>query len=332
MRTAFFSAKKFEIETFSLVNNKQGHEILYFESVLTPQTASLAQGYDCICAFVNDDLSAEVLHTLKAGGTNLIALRSAGFNHVDIETANKIGLKVVRVPEYSPYAIAEHVVALIQTLNRKTHRAYNRVREGNFSLDRLVGFDLNKKKVGIIGVGKIGKILAKIMTGFGCEVLLFDNRKDESFALKYKCRFTSVSEIFEKSDIISLHIPLTKDTVHFIDYKELEKMKRGVMLINTGRGGLINTKALIDALKSGHIGSAGLDVYEEEEGVFFSDFSDKILNDDMLVRLISFPNVLITGHQAFLTREALTGIAETTLKNISDFESGRPLVNEIRLN
>jgi len=328
MKIAFFDARSYEKEAFDRANTNL-HEIHYLEPRLVQTTAKLAQGFQCVCAFANDQLNAENLEILKTGGTSLLALRCAGFNHVDLVAAKKLGLKVVRVPEYSPYAIAEHVVAMIQTLNRKTHRSYNRVREGNFSLDGLVGFDLHGKTVGIIGTGRIGKVLAKIMTGFGCHVLLNDLNKDENFATEMGCRYTDQDELFKKADIISLHIPLTPKTRHFIDNNAFSKMKKGVMFINTGRGALIDTKALINALKSGQVGHAGLDVYEEEEGVFFQDLSGKILTDDILARLLTFSNVLITGHQGFLTREALTNIAETTLKNISDFEQSLPLSNEV---
>jgi D-lactate dehydrogenase len=291
----------------------------------------LALGFNCVCAFANDHLDAPTLKALKAGGTNLIALRSAGFSHVDLSAANKLDLKVVRVPEYSPYAIAEHVVALIQTLNRKTHRAYNRVREGNFSLDGLVGFDLHGKTIGIIGTGRIGKVLAKIMTGFGCRVLLNDIHRDEILAGELRCRYTDLEEIFRECDIISLNVPLTPETRYFINENTLSKMKKGVMLINAGRGALIDTQALISALKSGQVGSAGLDVYEEEEDIFFQDLSGKIISDDILARLMTFSNVLITSHQGFLTQEALANIAKTTLENISEFEMGKKLTNVVEM-
>lgn len=331
MKIAFFDTHPFEKEAFNRANSNLLHEIFYFEPRLMETTASLAHGFPCVCAFANDRMNASTLEILKAGGTKLLALRSAGFNHVDLQASARLGMKVMRVPEYSPYAIAEHVVALVQTLNRKTHRAYNRVREGNFSLTGLVGFDLHGKTIGIIGTGRIGKVLARIMTGFGCNVLLHDYQYDEKFANETHCHYTGVEEIYHTADIISLHLPLTPDTRHFINADTLKKMKRGVMLINTGRGALIDTKALIDALKSGHIGYAGLDVYEEEEGVFFQDLSGLILNDDDLARLLTFPNVLITSHQGFLTSEALSNIAETTLLNVSAFEKGGPLTNEVKL-
>lgn len=330
MKILFFDTHPFEKEAFEKANAVYKHEIHYVEPRLIETTALLAKDFPCVCAFANDRLNASTLETMKNGGTKLVALRSAGFNHVDLTAAKQLELKVVRVPEYSPFAIAEHVVALIQTLNRKTHKAYNRVRDGNFSLNGLVGFDLHGKTIGIIGTGRIGAVLAKIMTGFGCTVLLNDLKCDENLINEFHCRYTGVDEIFKQADIISLHIPLTPGTRHFIDHKALSQMKKGVMLINTGRGALIDTQALINALKSGQVGYAGLDVYEEEEGVFFQDLSGQILGDDMLARLLTFSNVLITSHQGFLTHEALSNIAETTLKNISEFEAGEKLTNEVK--
>lgn len=329
MKIAFFDTRPYEKDVFLKENDHFKHEINFLESRLNHLTAPLAQDHKCVCAFVNADLKADTLKILKDGGTELIALRCAGFNNVDIEMAKKLGMRVVRVPEYSPHAIAEHVLALIQTLNRKTHRAYNRVREGNFSLNGLMGFDLYQKTIGIIGVGKIGKVLAQIMNGFGCQVLLNDLYPDESFAKSINARYVSLDEIFQNSDIISLHVPLTPQTHYFINEATLNKMKFGVMLINTGRGALINTRDLINALKTGQVGQAGLDVYEEEENFFFQDLSGQILTDDVLARLLTFPNVLITSHQAFLTNEAMKGIASTTLSNISDFEAGRTLRNAV---
>jgi D-lactate dehydrogenase len=329
MKIAFFDTHPFEKKAFEKANQNFNHELHYLDSRLIESTALLAKDYPCICAFANDSLNAEALKILKAGGTKLIALRSAGFNHVDLNAAKELELIVVRVPEYSPYAIAEHVVAMIQTLNRKTHRAYNRVREGNFSLNGLVGFDLHGKTVGIIGTGRIGKVFARIMTGFGCKVLLHDSIPDIPFSHELKCQYTDVDDLLKQSDIISLHIPLNPGTRHFIDDKAISKMKKGVMLINSGRGALVDTKALISGLKTGHIGYAGLDVYEEEEGVFFQDLSGTILGDDDLSRLLSFPNVLITSHQGFLTQEALNNIAVTTLENIRSYERGETLVNRI---
>lgn len=325
MKLAFFDDHSYEHEVFEKANANFKHEIVYFESALTPATAHLAKGFPSVCAFVNDCLNENCLRILAEGGTKIVALRSAGFNHIDLKAARSLNLTVVRVPEYSPYAVAEHAVALIQTLNRKTHRAFNRVREGNFALDRLVGFDLHGKTVGVIGAGKIGKVFINIMNGFACRVLAYDLYPDP----KVKAEFVTLEKIFRESDIISLHVPLTKETRHLIDGSAISLMKENVMLINTGRGALVDTMALITALKERKIGAAGLDVYEEEEGVFFHDFSDKILTDDVLARLMTFSNVLITGHQAFLTLEALRNIAETTLGNITAFERGLPLRNAV---
>lgn len=328
MKIAFFDTHQFERNIFQKENEKFNHEIAFFESRLTEQTANAVAGYPCVCAFVNDRLDSKTLQAISANGTRLIALRSAGFNHVDLESARDFGLQVVRVPEYSPHAVAEHAVALILSLNRKIHRAYNRVREGNFSLDGLVGFDLYKKTVGVVGTGRIGSVLAKIMNGFGCQVLAFDRMQNPTLVAA-GVQYVSLDELLRKSDIISLHVPLTPETHYIIDSKALLLTKPGVMLINTGRGALIDTKALIQHLKSGHIGCAGLDVYEEEEGIFFENLSDQILQDDQLARLLTFPNVLLTSHQAFLTEEALTNIAQTTLQNIAEFENGKDLSNEV---
>ncbi len=329
MKVIVFDSHSYERLAFNAANVNFNFDLTFLDLRLTPESAFAAKGFDAVCAFVNDKLTRETLQILKSGGVGLVALRSAGFNHVDLPAARSLDLPIVRVPEYSPYAVAEHVVALIQTLNRNTHRSYNRVREGNFSLHGLVGFDLHGKTVGVVGVGKIGKVLAQIMRGFGCRVLLCDRTTDERFARTHGCQYVSRDELFRESDIISLNLPLSPETRHCIDEAALGKMKPGVMLINTGRGALIDTQALIQGLKSGHIGAAGLDVYEEEEAVFFRDLSSHILTDDILARLLTFPNVIVTGHQAFLTREALRNIADTTLENIRAFERGAPLVNEV---
>ncbi len=329
MKVLVFDAHSYERDSFQGANAHYDFTLTFLELRLTPQTAAAAKGFDVVCAFVNDVLNRETLEILKSSGVCLIALRSAGFNHVDLPAARSLGLPVVRVPEYSPYAVAEHAVALIQTLNRKIHRSYNRVREGNFSLEGLVGFDLHGKTVGILGVGKIGKVLAQILRGFGCRVLLNDLTPDDDFARTHACHYVSRDELLAQSEIISLNLPLSPKTRHCIDEAALAKMRPGVMLINTGRGALIETRALIEGLKSGHIGAAGLDVYEEEEAIFFRDLSGHILTDDLLARLLTFPNVIVTGHQAFLTREALRNIADTTLASIHSFERGEPLVNEV---
>jgi D-lactate dehydrogenase len=278
---------------------------------------------------VNDRLDAQALDVLRRSGVQLAALRSAGFNHVDLPAARAAGIRVVRVPEYSPYAVAEHAVALLLALNRKIHRAFNRVREANFSLDGLVGFDLHGKTAGLIGTGRIGAVMATILHGFGCHLLAADPRPDTALAGALGLRYVDAQDLYRQADVISLHVPLTAATRHMIDAGALASMKPGVVLINTGRGALIDTRALIDALKTGRVGAAGLDVYEEEERVFFRDLSDHVLQDDVLARLLTFPNVLITAHQGFLTREALHNIAEATLASIHAFERGEPLVNEV---
>lgn len=330
MRIAVFDTHTYDRQAFLAANGSFGHDLHFFEPRLTSATAALAAGYPAVCSFVNDRLDRDTLVRLREGGVKIIALRSAGYNHVDLKAAEEFGLPVVRVPEYSPYAVAEHAVALMLSLNRKVHRAFGRVREANFSLDGLVGFDMHGKTVGLIGTGRIGGVLAKIMCGFGCTVLAHDLKPRADLVEAHQIRFVSLDELYRESDIISLHVPLTPATRHLIDAAALDAMKPGVMLINTGRGALIDTPALIAALKRGHVGSAGLDVYEEEEGVFFSDLSDQVLQDDVLARLLTFPNVLITSHQAFLTREALSNIAATTLGNVQAFERGETLVNEVK--
>ncbi len=329
MKIAFFDTHSFDRKPFNDANERFGHTIHFIESRLTEQTAPLAQGFPCICAFANDRLCRETLKILKEGGTRLIALRSAGFNHVDLMAADELGLTVVRVPEYSPYAVAEHAVTLLLALDRKIHRASARVRELNFALDGLVGFDLHGKTVGIVGTGRIGFVMAKIMGGFGCRVLLYDLKPQTAAASALGAEYVTLKTLYRECDVISLHLPLTPETHYLIDDKALSAMKPGVTLINTGRGALVDTRALIKHLKTGQVGGAGLDVYEEEESIFFQNLSDRGLKDDVLARLLTFPNVLITAHQAFLTREALTNIADTTLENITEFEAGRPLKNRV---
>lgn len=317
MRIAVFSTRPYERAPFEQRNRAHGFAITFFEHRLNAETAALAAGHACVCAFVNDDLSAPVLARLSAGGTRLIALRSAGYNHVELKAAARLGLTVVRVPAYSPYAVAEHAVALILTLNRKMHRAYNRVREGNFSLDGLLGFDLHGKTVGVVGTGKIGQVFAGILRGFGCRILAHDPYP--SGPLEY----VSLNRLLAESDIVSLHCPLTPETRHLINQDAIALMKPGVMLINTSRGALVDAQAAIAGLKSGRLGSLGLDVYEEEADLFFEDLSNEVLQDDVFARLLTFPNVVITGHQAFFTREALDNIVGTTLDNVSAFAAGR---------
>lgn len=329
VRIAIFDAHRFEREHFARANERFGHELVWLETRLTSTTAELARGFPCVCCFVNDQLDAAAIEILAAGKTRLIALRSAGYNNVDLAAAERHGMTVVRVPEYSPHAVAEHTVALVLALDRKIHRAHARVREGNFSLEGLVGFDLYKKTVGIVGTGRIGKVAATIFAGFGCRVLAFDKYPDPAFAAEHGLRYVGLDELFAESDIVSLHVPLTPSTHHMIGAEQLARMKRGVMVINTSRGALVDSRALVAGLKSGHVGNAGLDVYEEEEGLFFRDLSDRVIQDDVLARLLTFPNVLVTAHQAFLTREALASIAEITLGNVSAFEQGRPLENRV---
>jgi D-lactate dehydrogenase len=320
LKIAFFNTKPDDMKFFEQENKTFAHDIHYFTPHLTLESTALISDEKVVCAFINDCLDAEVLSALKQKGIELIALRSAGFNHVDLGTAKQLTIPVVRVPAYSPFAIAEHAVALLLCLNRGIHRAHNRIREGDFSLRNLMGFDLHGKTVGVIGTGKIGQVFIKIMQGFGCKVLAYD------VSVSQKCvdagvEYLTLNQLFEKSDIISLHCPLNADTFHLIDEKALAKMRHGITIINTSRGKLIDTKAAIRALKSGKIGLLGLDVYEEEEAVFFEDFSDAFIEDDVLARLMTFPNVIITSHQGFFTREAMLNIARTTLSNISHFEN-----------
>lgn len=325
MKIAFYDTHQFEKSFYS----SHGSEFIFLETKLNSQTAKLANGCEVVSAFVNDTLDRATLTILKQGGVELIALRSAGFNHVDLQACKELGIKVVYVPEYSPHAVAEHAVALILTLNRHSHHAYNRVKEGNFNLDGLVGFDLYQKTVGVIGLGKIGKVFAQIMRGFGCQVICYDQNEDLTWAKLYGCEYKNLEEIIIQSDILSLHVPLNDKTFHLINQERIGKMKDGVMLINTGRGGLIDTKALIAGLKKKKIGYAGLDVYEMEKDFFFENHSASALSDDVLARLITFPNVLLTGHQGFLTKEALNNIASMTLLNIENFKSKKPLLNQI---
>ncbi|MEL7499982.1 MAG: 2-hydroxyacid dehydrogenase [Planctomycetota bacterium] len=327
MKVAVFSTRSYDRDSFTQ-RNRGRHELVFFEPRLAAETASLAQGFDCVCAFVNDELNEEVLKQLHHGGTRLIALRSAGFNHVQLDVAERLGMTVVRVPAYSPNAIAEHTVGLILSLNRKIHRAYGRVREANFSLDGLLGFDLVGKTVGVVGIGRIGIIVVNIMKGFGCRVLAYDVQPSEE-ALETGAEFTDLDTLFRQSDIITLHCPLTPESHYLIDEDAITKMKTGVMLINTGRGAIIDTRAVINGLKQGKIGHLGLDVYEEEADLFFEDLSEQVIHDDVFARLLTFPNVLITGHQAFFTEQALTQIADITLENIRQFESGERCENEV---
>lgn len=329
MKIAMFSTKSYDQTSFERTNRERGHghEIVYLEPRLLPETAPLAAGVPAVCAFVNDRLDAEVLRALRDHGTTLIALRSAGFNHVDLEAADALGLTVARVPAYSPHAVAEHAVALILSLNRKVFRAYNRVREGNFSLEGLMGFDLHGRTVGVVGTGRIGVLFAGILRGFGCRVLGYDPHPNpEAEAV---LDYVSLDELFARSDVVSLHCPLTPETRHLIDADAIGRMRDGVMLINTSRGQLVDTLAVIEGLKSGRIGHLGLDVYEEEEGLFFQDLSAQVIQDDVFSRLLTFPNVIVTGHQGFFTQEAMAGIAETTLANVTAFETGEGTLHRV---
>lgn len=326
MKIAFFSTQSYDRDYFSRYNRE--HELVFFEAGLNTDTVGLATGCQAICAFVNDQVNAAVLEQLSEMGIKLVALRSAGYNNVDLQAAKGKGITVVRVPAYSPYAVAEHAVALILTLNRKTHKAYNRVREGNFSLEKLTGFDLQGKTVGVIGTGKIGQLFGEIMMGFGCKIVAFDLFVNKEFEKK-GVEYLPLVKLLPRCDIISLHCPLNEQTRHIISTDTLAIMKPGAMLINTGRGALIDTRAVINSLKSKHLGYLGIDVYEQEEKLFFHNLSEEIIEDDAIMRLMSFPNVLITAHQGFFTEEALSQIAQTTLENITAFEQGKPLENKV---
>ena len=328
MKITMYSTEDWDREFFSAANAGRTHEFDFLEAGLDSATAGIAAGSEAVCCFVHDQLDAEVLATLKAGGTHAIALRCAGFNNVDLEAAESLGMTVVRVPEYSPAAVAEHAVALILALNRNIHRAWNRVREGNFALKGLLGFDLNGRTVGIVGGGRIGACVARILHGFGCRLLVADPSRNPELE-PYDVEFVDVDTLLKASDIITLHCPLTPDTRHLIDARAIELMKPGVMLINTSRGAVVDTRALIAGLKSRHIGHLGLDVYEQESDIFFQDFSDEMIEDDTLARLLTFPNVLITSHQGFFTTDALEAIADTTLTNLDQLERGEPCENTV---
>lgn len=329
-KIAFFGAKPYDIASFDKVNEKYNYDIRYYKGHLNPNNVVLTQDTDVVCIFVNDTADAAVIDAMVDNGVKLLALRCAGFNNVDLKAA-KGKLPVVRVPAYSPYAVAEYSLALMLSLNRKIHRAYWRTRDGNFSLNGLMGFDMHGKTIGIIGTGKIAKILIRLLKGFGMRILAYDLYPDMKFAGEEGISYVSLDELYRESDIISLHCPLTDQTKYMIDKDSIDKMKEGVMIINTGRGQLINTNDLIEGLKEKKIAAAGLDVYEEEGEYFYEDKSDKIIDDDVLARLLSFNNVIVTTHQAFFTKEALHNIAETTLQNIEDFRCHRPLVNEVIL-
>jgi D-lactate dehydrogenase len=328
MTVLVYSAKRYDQESLLAANHAAGHSLRFLEARLDASTAALAAGCEAVCIFVNDTADAGVLATLAAGGVRLLALRCAGFNNVDLEAAKRHGLTVVRVPAYSPHAVAEHAVALILTLNRKTHRAFNRVRESNFALDGLLGFDLHGRTCGVVGTGKIGAIFARLMLAFGCRVIAFDPNPEPDLA-RTGAVYTSLETIWRESDIIALHCPLTPATRYVVNAAAVARLKRGVMLINTSRGALIDTRAAIDGLKSGQIGYLGIDVYEEEADLFFEDHSGRIVGDDVFARLTTFPNVLITAHQGFFTTDALGNIAETTIASLSEFASGGPCAHAV---
>jgi D-lactate dehydrogenase len=330
MRIALFSAKAYDRSSFVTANAVHGHDLVFLEPRLNEETSVLALGFPAVCVFVNDSVSAPVAEALARGGTRVLALRSAGFNHVDLAAAARFGLKVVRVPAYSPYAVAEHTVGLMLSLTRHIHRAYGRVRDGNFALDGLMGVDLHGRTVGVVGTGRIGAQVVRIMRGFGCRVLTSDPAPNPDCERDGAIPVT-LEQLLSEADIVTLHCPLGPATYHLLDASAFARMRRGVMVINTSRGALVDTGAAIAALKSGHLGALGLDVYEEEGDLFFQDLSGTMIRDDVFARLLTFPNVLITGHQAFFTREAVEAIAATTLGNISAFERGQPLANEVTL-
>ncbi|RYD24010.1 MAG: 2-hydroxyacid dehydrogenase [Verrucomicrobiaceae bacterium] len=329
MKVTIFSTKPYDEQFLSDHNSAFGHELVFIENRLKPETAALAEGSPAVCAFVNDVLDAVTLEILAKGGTRFVAMRCAGFNNVDLAAANELGILVARVPAYSPYAVAEHAVALLLGLNRHIHKAYNRVREGNFSIDGLMGHDVHGKTIGVIGTGIIGSIFARIMVGFGCEVIAHDVYENPD-CLKHGITYVSLEELFQRSHAISLHCPLMPSTHHLIDNKTLALMQDGVFIVNTSRGALIDTEAAIAGIKSGRIGGLALDVYEEESELFFDDHSFHIIQDDVFMRLTTFPNVLVTGHQAFFTHEAMANISNTTLSNLRDFETGRECPNIVR--
>ncbi len=329
MRVAVFSTRPYDRQFLDAANVSHGHELMYHEAKLQADSAPISNGCQAVCVFVNDDVNQSVLEILAASGVHLVALRSTGFNNVDLQVAADLGIKVVRVTDYSPYSVAEHAVGLILMLNRKLYKAYNRVREDNFSLQGLMGFDIHGKTVGVVGTGKIGQCFAQIMQGFGCQLLGYDVRQNP-VCLEMGMRYVELSELLAASDIISLHCPLLPSTRYLINPESISQMKAGAMLINTSRGALVDTSAVIDGIKTGKIGCFGADVYEEEESLFFEDLSDTVIQDDMFQLLQSFPNVVITAHQAFFTREAFTTIAETTLENITEFEQGLPLSHEVQ--
>jgi len=328
MKITLFSAQPYDKKYFLDANRNFGYQLIFHEARLEPATVELARGSDAVCAFVNDDIGEITIEALKAIDVPAIALRCAGYNNIDLRVADKLGIHVMRVPSYSPYAVAEHTVALMLSLNRKIHRAYSRVRDGNFSLQGLTGFDIHGKTAGVIGTGRIGSIVLHILKGFGCKLLAFDIQQNEELK-KIGVKYLPMDDLLSQTDIISFHCPLTPATLHLINDDSLAMMKDGVMIINTSRGAIVDASCAIKGLKSGKIGYLGLDVYEQEGDLFFHDLSDKIICDDVFERLLTFPNVLITGHQGFFTEEALTNIAATTLENLSRYDLGEPLLNTL---
>ncbi len=329
LRIAFFDAKSYDIESFNAVNKDYNFDIRYYQERLSISTVPLAKGADVVCIFVNAECDAQVIDELVNNGVKLIALRCAGFNNVDLKAAEG-RIRVTRVPAYSPHAVAEYAVSLMLSLNRKIYRAVNRTRDGNFTLNGLLGFDMYGKTAGVIGMGRIAKELIKILHGFGMNVMAYDLYPDHEFAKQYDVKVVSLDELYANSDIISLHCPLTLDTKFLINQNSIAKMKKGVMIINTGRGKLINTEDLIEGLRSKQVGSAGLDVYEEEREYFYEDKSDKMIDDDVLARLLMVPNVVLTSHQAFFTTEALHNIAVSTLDSVKEFAEGKDLTCEVK--
>jgi D-lactate dehydrogenase len=327
MKCLVFSAKPYDRKFLKPLAEENGPQLDFIEARISERTSRLAEGFPAICTFVNDPLTAEILEQLHTYGTQLITLRCAGYNQVHLTKAQELGFKVTRVPAYSPYAVAEHAVGMTLSLCRHLHRAYQRVRDNNFALDGLLGFDLHGRDVGIVGTGAIGSVTAKIFAGFGCNVKLFDIQPNP--ACKGYGEYVPLDHLLRNSDIVSLHCPLTPETFHMINTDAVATMRKGVMLINTSRGGLVDTQAVIQGLKTGHIGSVGLDVYEEEGDLFFEDLSNRVITDDVFSRLLTFPNVLITAHQAFFTTDALKAIAETTIANLDRFEKGEPLLNSL---
>lgn len=329
MKVLFYSSRSYDRESFQPLLEKHGIEATFLESRLSPASAAIAREYDAACLFVNDHATREVLESMVEGGTlKGLALRSAGFNHVDLKAAKELGIRIARVPAYSPEGVAEHAVALLLTLNRRVHRAYNRIREGNFSLEGLVGFNLYGKTAGVIGTGKIGAQFCRILLGFGCRVLAHDPYPNQELT-EAGVSYQDLDPLLKDSDILSLHCPLTPETHHLLNNRNLGLTKQGVYIINTSRGALIDTRALIEFLKNGHLGGLALDVYEEEEALFFKDLSGTIIQDDLFMRLITFPQVVVTGHQAFLTHEALGNIAETSVHNLLCFRDQSPCPNEL---